>query len=181
MRQASPIWAARAARYPMIRKVPMNYHDGTLAKANEISTAPSSPTRDEYYQICLRHLKTGELEQAEARCREGLAVDANHAGLLHLMAGVSLLNGDYDAAINWAGRALTNEMKATYLATFGTALQGKGLQAEALEAFERAVELDPVDPSIWENFGHALNRAGHADQASLCFATAREVSETGVA
>lgn len=97
------------------------------------------------------------------------------------MAGVSLLNGDYDAAINWAGRALTNEMKATYLATFGTALQGKGLQAEALEAFERAVELDPVDPSIWENFGHALNRAGHADQASLCFATAREVSETGVA
>ncbi|NVL83621.1 hypothetical protein, partial [Escherichia coli] len=93
--------------------------------------APSSPTRDEYYQICLRHLKTGELEQAEARCREGLAVDANHAGLLHLMAGVSLLNGDYDAAINWAGSALTNEMKATYLATFGTALQGKGLQAEA--------------------------------------------------
>jgi tetratricopeptide (TPR) repeat protein len=151
----------------------MNYHDGTLAKTNEISTEPSLLTRDEYYQICLRHLKTGELEQAEARCREGLASDASHAGLLHLMAGVSLLKGDYDAAINWAGRALTNDMKATYLATFGTALQGKGMQEQALEAFERAVELDPVDPSIWENFGNALNRAGHVNQASLCFVIAR--------
>ena len=151
----------------------MNYHDGTLARADEISTEPSSLTRDEYYQICLRHLKTGELEQAEARCREGLASDANHAGLLHLMAGVSLLNGNYDAAIHWAGRALTNEMKATYLATFGTALQGRGMQEPALEAFQRAVELDPVDPSIWENYGHALNRAGHLNQASLCFLIAR--------
>ncbi|MBW7974688.1 glycosyltransferase [Bradyrhizobium sp. BR 10289] len=151
----------------------MNYHDGSLARANEISTEPSSLTRDEYYQICLRHLKTGELAQAEARCREGLAADATHAGLLHLMAGVSLLNGNYDAAIQWAGRALTNEMKATYLATFGTALQGKGLQEEALEAFQRAVDLDPVDPSIWDNYGHALSRAGHGNQANLCFVIAR--------
>jgi Tfp pilus assembly protein PilF len=151
----------------------MNYHDGTLARTNEISTEPSSPTRDEYYQICLRHLKTGELEQAEARCREGLASDANHAGLLHLMAGVSLLNGNYDAAVDWACRALTSEMKATYLATLGTALQGKGMQEQALEAFQRAAELDPVDPSIWENFGHALSRAGHTNQASLCSVIAR--------
>lgn len=151
----------------------MNYHDGTLARTNEISTEPSSLTRDEVYQICLRHLRTGELAQAEARCREGLAADGNHAGLLHLMAGVSLLNGNYDAAIQWAGRALTNDMKATYLATFGTALQGKGMQEQALEAFQRAVELDPVDPSIWDNYGHALNRAGHVNQASLCFVIAR--------
>ena len=151
----------------------MNYHDGTLARADEISRQPSPLTRDEVYQICLRHLKSGELDQAVARCQEGLAADENHAGLLHLMAGVSLLTGNYDAAIHWAGRALTNEMKATYLATFGTALQGKGLQEPALEAFQRAVELDPVDPSIWENYGHALNRAGHTNQASLCFLIAR--------
>jgi hypothetical protein len=151
----------------------MNYHAGTLAGTNEISTGPSSLTREEYYQICLRHLKAGELEQTEARCREGLASDANHAGLLHLMAGVSLLNGNYDAAVDWACRALTSEMKATYLATLGTALQGKGMQEQALEAFERAVELDPVDPSIWENFGNALNRAGHADRASRCSVIAR--------
>jgi hypothetical protein len=64
-------------------------------------------------------------------------------------------------------------MKATYLATFGTALQGKGLQEQALEAFRRAVDLDPVDPSIWENYGQALSRAGHGNQASLCFVIAR--------
>jgi hypothetical protein len=118
-------------------------------------------------------LKTGEFAQAEARCREGLAADASHAGLLHLMAGVSLLNGNYDAAVDWACRALTSEMKATYLATLGTALQGKGMQEQALEAFQRAAELDPVDPSIWENFGHALSRAGHTNQASLCSVIAR--------
>lgn len=151
----------------------MNYHEGALARATEISTEPSSPTRDEYYKICLHHLKTGELKQAEARCREGLASDANHAGLLHLMAGVSLLNGNYDAAVEWACRALTNEMKAAYLATLGTALQGKGLQEQALEAFQRAVALDPVDPTIWENYGNALNRAGHVNPASLCFLIAR--------
>ena len=33
------------------------------ARADEISTEPSSLTRDECYRICLRHLKTGELEQ----------------------------------------------------------------------------------------------------------------------
>jgi hypothetical protein len=147
----------------------MNYHDGTLARANETSTEPSSPTRDEYYQICLQHLRTGELEQAEARCREGLASSADHAGLLHLMAGVSLLRGNYDAAVDWACRALTHDMKATYLATLGTALQGKGLQEQSLEAFQRAVALDPVDPTIWENYGHALNRAQHLNPASLCF------------
>ena len=122
----------------------MNYHDGTLARTNEISTEPSSPTREEYYQICLRHLKTGELEQAEARCREGLASDANHAGLLHLMAGVSLLNGNYDAALEWAGRALTNEMKATYLATFGTALQARGSRRRRWRRFSARWRLIPL-------------------------------------
>jgi hypothetical protein len=151
----------------------MNYHEGALARANEISTGPSSLTRDEYYRICLQHLQTGELEQAEARCREGLASNADHAGLLHLMAGVSLLNGDCDAAVDWACRALTHEMRATYLATLGTALQGKGLQGQALEAFQRAVALDPVDPTIWENYGHALNRAQHLNLASVCFVIAR--------
>src|SRR5438445_3523739 len=130
----------------------MNYHEGALARATEIATEPSSPTRDEYYRICLQHLQTGELDQAEARCREGLASNADHAGLLHLMAGVSLLNGNYDAAVDWACRALMHEMKAAYLATLGTALQGKGLQEEAFEAFQRAVALDPVDPTIWENY-----------------------------
>jgi hypothetical protein len=151
----------------------MNYHEGALARATEISTEPSSPTRDEYYRICLQHLQTGELEQAEARCREGLASNADHAGLLHLMAGVSLLNGNYDAAVDWACRALMHEMKAAYLATLGTALQGKGLQEQAFEAFQRAVALDPVDPTIWENYGNALNRAQHVNPASLCFVIAR--------
>src|SRR5262245_57299556 len=126
----------------------MNHQEGSLARSNEISTEPSSPTRDQYYRICLQHLQTGELEQAEARCREGLASNADHAGLLHLMAGVSLLKGNYDAAFDWAGRALTHEVKATYLATFATALQGKGLHEQAFEAFQRAVALDPVDASI---------------------------------
>ena len=50
---------------------------------------------------------------------------------------------------------------------------GKGLQEQALEAFQRAVALDPVDPTIWENYGNALNRAQHVNPASLCFVIAR--------
>jgi tetratricopeptide (TPR) repeat protein len=155
----------------------MNHQEGLLAIASEVSTQPSSLTWDEHYRIALQSLQSGDLTQAETSCREALALNSDHADLLHLGGTIFLLGENYDAAVEWISRAITREPKARYLAALGTALQGLGVGAEALKVFERAVELEPNSAEVWESFGHALDRAERPNEARLCFLIARAFRE----
>lgn len=51
----------------------------------------------------------------------------------------------------------------------GVALSKLGKVEEALESFERALELDPNDPEIWYNRGVAMDKLGRIEEALESF------------
>ena len=44
-----------------------------------------------------------------------------------------------------------------------------------MEAFSRALDIDPLDVTAWHNKGLALARLGQDDEAKYCFARGRAV------
>ena len=98
-------------------------------------------------------------------CQRALALDAGHADTLQLMGLLSLQAKQYDAAIEWIGRANQADPKTDYIASLGTALEQQGLHEEALKAFEKAVQIRPDDAELRTRLGDVLVRLQRPDQA----------------
>ena len=90
-------------------------------------------------------------------------------------AWLLLTLGDYEEAVNdadWGIRLLNRDLAST-LDTKGVALVGLGEYEQALECFDRAIELEPLIAEIWFHKGDALMGLGRDDDAEAAYATAR--------
>ena len=114
-------------------------------------------------------LRAGRLLEAQSLCLRALEEGPDAAGLLHLMALVSLAAGQFDHAVEWASRAIRKHPDPAYLTTLGTALRGQGRRDEALQVFDKAVQLKPDDAELWSVLGNALVEAGRLSDALPCF------------
>jgi tetratricopeptide (TPR) repeat protein len=114
-------------------------------------------------------LRAGRLLEAQSLCLRALERGADTPELLHLMALVSQAAGQLDHAVEWASRAIRKVPDPTYLTTLGTALRGQGRRDEALQVFDKAVQLKPDDAELWSILGNALVEAGRLPDALLCF------------
>jgi tetratricopeptide (TPR) repeat protein len=120
-------------------------------------------------------LHAGRLLEAQAGCQRALEANPGAPELLHLMASICLKAGEYDHAVEWASRAIRQEAKSSYLATLGAALTRLGRQEEALQVFDKAVQLKPDDADLWWQMGSALGDASRSAEALLCFKHAVEL------
>ncbi|HEY7842372.1 MAG TPA: tetratricopeptide repeat-containing glycosyltransferase family protein [Bradyrhizobium sp.] len=114
-------------------------------------------------------LRAGRLLEAQSLCLRALERGADTPEFLHLMALVSLAAGQFDHAVEWASRAIWKVPDPTYLTTLGTGLRGQGRRDEALQVFDKAVQLKPDDAELWSILGNALVEAGRLPDALLCF------------
>ncbi|MDD4652877.1 MAG: tetratricopeptide repeat protein [Methanothrix sp.] len=62
---------------------------------------------------------------------------------------------DADAPENWLSR--------------GNALFNQGKYEDAVEAYDRSLDLDPLNAETWQNKGYALNKLGRNKEANECF------------
>src|SRR6201986_5617397 len=90
------------------------------------------------HETAIQHSQAGRPLDAQLCCRRILELDAGDVDTLQLMGLLSLQARQYDAAIEWVGRANEREPKAGYLFGLGTALEQQGLHQEALKAFAKA-------------------------------------------
>lgn len=51
----------------------------------------------------------------------------------------------------------------------GNALYNQGRHEEAIQAYDMAIELDPLNPDAWQSKGYALNKLGRNREANDCF------------
>ena len=116
-----------------------------------------------------RYLQSGQALEAQLCCQRLLASDPNHAGALHLMGLIALRAGEYDHALEWTARAITQEPKPAYIASLGTTLLKQGRREDALKAFDKAVQLSPDDAALWKQMGDALLELQRYDHALLSF------------
>ena len=61
----------------------------------------------------------------------------------------------------------------------GIALDNQSKHDEALQAFEKAIEINPQSVDAWNNKGIALKLLGRTTEADVAFAKAKELGYTG--
>jgi len=130
---------------------------------------PQTGTAAALYEAGLRQMKAGRLLDAQLCCEKALAADPNHADTLHLMGLLSLDSGQYGHALEWISRAIRQEPKAVYLTSLGSTLVNLGRSDEALKAFDKAVQLKPLDADLWRNLGAVLIEVKRPADAILSF------------
>ncbi|HLG84983.1 MAG TPA: tetratricopeptide repeat protein [Bradyrhizobium sp.] len=140
--------------------------DDKTARAEEPAVLP---TAGELYLTALGHMRAGRYGDAAACCRETLARDADHADTLNLFGLLALQAEQYDHAVEWISRAIRQEPKPFYLTSLGTCLSRQGRHEEALQAFDKAVQLKPDDANLWHDLGNALVALGRDSEAVLSF------------
>jgi len=114
-------------------------------------------------------MQAGRHLDAQLCCRQALALEPNHADTLHLMGLLSFHAKQYDHALEWISRAIGQEPKTDYLTSLGTALANLGRYEEALKAFDKAVQLKPLDADLWRNLGNVLVDVERPADAILSF------------
>ena len=121
------------------------------------------------YDAGLSHMQAGRHLDAQLCCQQALAIDPNHADTLHLIGLLSFHAKQYDHAVEWISRAIRQEPKTDYLISLGTTLVNQGRREEALKAFDKAVQLKPLDADLWRNLGNVLIDVERPADAILSF------------
>ena len=122
------------------------------------------------FALALDHHGAGRLGEAEALCRQILAVDAAHADSLHLLGVIAYQVGRLDLAVELTGQAIRiREGEAVYHNTLALALHGLGRADEALAGYRRALALSPALTEAHNNLGNLLQERGDADEAAACY------------
>ena len=148
----------------------MNRRERRAARGSQTNSKKSGgDTPAALYEAGLRHLRAEAYLDAQLCCQQALAADADHADTLHLMGLLSFQAKQYDHAVEWVTRALRQVPKVEYLVTLGTTLQNQGRLEQALEAFDKAVQLRPDAVMLWNNRGNVLLALERPADALQCF------------
>jgi len=147
----------------------MNRRERRAAGQKAITPSPGSaaPTLEALHDAGLRHLRAGRILDAQVCCQQALGLDSGHADTLHLMGLLSARAQDHDHAVEWITRAIRQDPKPEYLASLATTLQQQGRLEEALQVFDKAVQLKPDDGNGWINLGKILEELNRPDEALL--------------
>jgi tetratricopeptide (TPR) repeat protein len=137
--------------------------------SEELPDSPETSETTALYEAGLRHMGAGSFLDAQVCCRRALALDADHADTLHLMGLLSFQQGFYDDAVEWISRAIRRNPRPDFLSNLGTTLKRQGRHEEAVQVFDKAIQLKPDAPGLWTNLGHALVELRRPAEAELAF------------
>ncbi|MGA2258229.1 MAG: tetratricopeptide repeat protein [Thermoguttaceae bacterium] len=127
-------------------------------------------TIPEALAIAIQHHQGGRLQAAEQIYRQILAVEPNHADVIHLLGVLAHQVGNPDEAVACYCRAL--ELKPDYAEAhnnLGVALKEQGKMAEAVACWRQAVKLKPDYVETHYNLGNVLKEQGRLDEAIACY------------
>jgi tetratricopeptide (TPR) repeat protein len=65
------------------------------------------------------------------------------------------------------------------LGHLGAALAGLNKHKDAIEWFDKAIELDPLNPGFWYNKAKSLKALDHTAEAEATFSKAKELGYMG--
>jgi tetratricopeptide (TPR) repeat protein len=115
------------------------------------------------------HWSAGQADQAGQYCQRVLAAWPGQADALHLLGLMAHAYGNLDLAISHLREACrAPRAPALYSSNLAEMCRQKGLLAEAEEAGRRAVAMDPLLESGWNNLGIVLQEAGRFEESRAC-------------
>ncbi|MGH3204079.1 MAG: tetratricopeptide repeat protein [Streptosporangiaceae bacterium] len=123
----------------------------------------------------------GEMEAGLACCTELVNLDPRTASRYVVRARMLSYMNRYPDAIDDFQRAIAlgGESDASLLRELGLCLQEAGRSDEAIETYQRAINLDRGNPELQVALGDALLDAGRVDAAVAAFNSAGDVGKPG--
>jgi tetratricopeptide (TPR) repeat protein len=135
-------------------------------------SSPFPPKADTPAALCeagISHMLAGRDLDAQFCAQQALRGDPAHADALHLMGLLCIRSGQYDHAVEWIGRAIRQDPKPDYLSNLGISLKQSGRLDEALQVFDKAIQLKPDDPQAWLRLANVLVGLGRKAEALLTY------------
>ncbi len=118
----------------------------------------------------LQDFESGRLTAAEARCRQALEADPQHAGALHLLGLICAQTDRIDLAIEFIAGAIRNDQtNPDYFADLGTQLMRRERLDEALKSYDLALKLKPDSADVWARLGDLLQKQKRSQEALLTY------------
>jgi tetratricopeptide (TPR) repeat protein len=150
---------------------------GDLGVADAIFTsaralwADRKPAAAWYHYAALAAALTGDLARALTLASEGLEAHPRSAALCNLLAVIHERRGDSRAALQAAERGLHEDGALPQLhKNFGDVLYAAGRYEDALEAYQRAVKLNPsLGDDVYLRLGNIRFKWHEVDQAVACW------------
>ncbi len=127
-------------------------------------------TPQEAFQTALAHQRAGRLSEAEAVCRRILEVVPHHPMVLHFLGVIAIQSGQFDAAVEWIGKALAiapDDAEARF--NLAVALNALGRRKDAIAQYRRVVELNPAHADAHYNMATALHALDQPRDAIACY------------
>jgi len=119
----------------------------------------------------------GDVRGAAAAYRRALAIDAKHAGAVHGMARLAETRRDWPAALEFSRIAVAlDPFRAAFHLAEADVQRQIGALAEAIDAYGRAVNLDPALGEAWYGRAACLGVLGRAAESNADYRRALEVS-----
>lgn len=125
---------------------------------------------DRLYRNALDLHREGRLTEAEARYREVLVAQPQHAETLHYLGVLCHQTRRHDEAAKLIAAAVELAPRnSDYLNNYGLALRAAGRPDEAVAAYRAAIALSPGDMDLHNNLGNAYQELGHFEEAAGCY------------
>ena len=105
-------------------------------------------------QLARRALEGGQFAAAREKCLDVLGKQQHHPGALEVLGEVLVAEGRHEDAVRVFNiLTIMQPQVARHWQNLGTVLRPIGCHAQALAAFERALELAPPNPGLLYNLG----------------------------
>jgi predicted O-linked N-acetylglucosamine transferase (SPINDLY family) len=112
----------------------------------------------------------GQSGEAAAICQDILASKPDHLEALHLYSLIAGNNKNWDLAISLLQRGIASAPNLAFLhAVLGLAYRYSGRTQEAINAYKRAIELDPNSIQTLISYASLLRECGQFDEAILVY------------
>lgn len=130
----------------------------------------TNATIPQLIQDAIRLYQAGQLSRAGQLCDLVLQQVPRECNTLHLRGVIHYMEGNYDAAVNWVGKAIAaNPRMPDYYNTLGNVLRAQGARDMAIEQYRKALSIAPEHPVALNNFANVLVEEGQYEAAVQCY------------
>ena len=142
----------------------------SVTSSNTGRAARMMTTIPEAFALALGHHRAGRLQAAEEIYRRILAIDPQHADVLHLLGVLAHQSGQHEVAIEYIERAIALKgNEAVYHNNLGAVRRDQGDLDRAAACCERALQLKPDFAEAHNNLGNVWKDRGVPDKANACY------------
>jgi predicted TPR repeat methyltransferase len=135
-----------------------------------------TPTREltleEAVALAILLQKNEQLAEAHELYRRILEVAPNHARALHYAGVLAHQQGRSDEAVALTERSLALVDQPDWYSNLGIIFQSAGQLERAIDAYRRAIAIDPSHANAYSNLGAALRAIGKLSEAEAAYRTA---------